>query len=88
VPERSVELAEKAVSMAAATDWTVQHADALLCLRDVLLAAGRVDEAERAGEQAAPLYRAKGHLVGLHRVENPTRIASSESTGRTVAGGT
>ena len=88
VPERSVELAEKAVAMAAPTDWTVQHADALLCLRDVLDAAGRREEAGRAGAQAADLYRAKGHVVGVRRAEKPSFSASSSSTGRSLAGGT
>ena len=88
VPERAVELAEKAVSVAAATDWTVLQADASLCLRDALLAQGRSDEARRAGEQAAALYRTKGHVVGVGWVENPSLSDNAGSAGRTVAGGT
>jgi class 3 adenylate cyclase/tetratricopeptide (TPR) repeat protein len=88
VPERAVELAEKAVAVAAGTDWTVLQADALLCLRDVLLAEGRVDESTAAGTRAAELYRSKGHTVGLQWVENPSFTATARSNSRTLAGGT
>jgi class 3 adenylate cyclase/tetratricopeptide (TPR) repeat protein len=88
VPERAVELAEKAVAVAAETDWTVLQADAALCLRDVLLSRGRTDEAARAAEQAAALYRAKGHVVGVQWVESPSLAAISASEAPTVAGGT
>jgi tetratricopeptide (TPR) repeat protein len=88
VPERAVELAEKAVGVAEGTDWSVLQADAWLCLRDVLLAQGRTDEAATAGARAAELYRAKGHTVGLQWVENPSLTAVSRSSSRTVAGGT
>jgi hypothetical protein len=88
VPERAVELAEKAVAVAAETDWSVLQADAALCLRDVLLAQGRSGEAVVAGERAEALYRAKGHVVGVHWVENPSLTAISVSDGRSVAGGT
>ena len=88
VPERAVELAEKAVAVAAETDWSVLQADAALCLRDVLLAQGRSGEAVGAGERAEALYRAKGHVVGVHWVENPSLTAISVSDGRSVAGGT
>jgi tetratricopeptide (TPR) repeat protein len=88
VPDRSVELAAQAVEIASGTDWTVLQADATLCLRDVLLAADRADDAARAGDRAAVLYRAKGHAVGIRWAENPSRAASSVSNSRTVAGGT
>ena len=88
VPERGVALAEQAVTIAAATDWSVLRADAALCLRDVLLAGGRTDDAARAGTEAAALYRAKGHVVGLQWVGNPSLTTSSGSAARTVAGGT
>lgn len=88
VPERAVELAEKAVAVAAETDWSVLQADAALCLRDVLLARGQTEEAQRAGAQAAALYRAKGHVVGVQWVDNPSLTAISPSVARTVAGGT
>ena len=88
VPERAVELAQKAVAVAERTDLTVLQADAALCLRDVLLAGGSTDEAARAGAHAAALYRAKGHVVGLQWVESPSLTAISASTTGGLAGGT
>jgi len=88
VPERAVELSEKAISVADDTDWTVLQADASLCLRDVLLARGQTKDAARAGERAAALYRAKGHTVGVQWVENPSLTAISESATDGLAGGT
>jgi class 3 adenylate cyclase/tetratricopeptide (TPR) repeat protein len=88
VPERSVELAEMAVAVAERTDLTVLQADAALCLRDVLLASHRNEEAAQAGAHAAALYRAKGHVVGLQWVESPNLTAISTSTTGDVAGGT
>jgi hypothetical protein len=88
VPERAVELAEKAVGVAEGTDWTVLQADAWLCVRDVLLAHGRAEAAGPAGARAAELYRAKGHTIGLQWVENPSLTAVSRLNSRTVAGGT
>lgn len=88
VPGRGVELAEKAVAVAAGTDLTVLQADAALCLRDVLLAHGRADEAADAGARAAALYRAKGHVVGVQWVESPSLTAISASTVGEEAGGT
>jgi class 3 adenylate cyclase/tetratricopeptide (TPR) repeat protein len=88
LPERAEALAQKAVDVAEGTDWTVLQADAWLCLRDVLLAAGRTAEADEAGTRSAELYRAKGHTVGLQWVENPILTAVSWSNSRTRAGGT
>jgi class 3 adenylate cyclase/tetratricopeptide (TPR) repeat protein len=88
VPERAVELAEKAVAVAAGTDWTVLQADSWLCVRDVLLAEGRTAGAAAAGERAAALYGAKGHAIGVQSVENPSLTAISRSISRTLAGGT
>jgi len=82
VPERSIELAEKAVAVAERTDLTVLQADAALCLRDVLLASDRNEEAAQAGARAASLYRAKGHVVGLQWVESPSLTAISTSDDR------
>jgi len=88
VPDRALELAEKAVAVASGTDWTVLQADAWLCVRDVLLAQGRNGDAAEAGERAVGLYRAKGHTVGAQWVENPSLTAISRSNSRTAAGGT
>jgi len=88
VPDRAVELAEKAVAVASGTDWTVLQADGWLCVRDVLLAHGRNGDAAAAGERALALYRAKGHTVGVQWVENPSLTAISWSNARSIAGGT
>ena len=88
VPARGIELAEKAVAVAAGTDLAVLQADAALCLRDVLLANGRSGEAAEAGARAAALYRAKGHVVGAQWVESPSLTAISASTVGGDAGGT
>jgi tetratricopeptide (TPR) repeat protein len=88
VPERAVELAEQALAIASGTTSTVLQADAALCLRDVLAAAGRTEEAAPHAQLAAALYRAKGHVVGLRRVESPNSAAVSGSNERVVAGGT
>ena len=71
-PGEAVELAEAAVAIAERTEVTTLHADALLCLRDVLASAGRLAEAETAATSAEALYRAKGHVVGLQRVATPS----------------
>jgi hypothetical protein len=86
--ERGVDLAERALRLAGATTWTVLQADAALCLRDVLVAAGRAGEAARYGDLASSLYRAKGHVVGVRWVESPNSAAVSGSNDRVVAGGT
>ncbi len=86
VPDRALELAQKAVAVAASTNWVVLQADAWLCVRDVLLAQG--GDAAAAGEQALALYRAKGHTVGVQWVENPSLTAISRSNARSAAGGT
>ncbi|HZU21149.1 MAG TPA: adenylate/guanylate cyclase domain-containing protein [Gaiellaceae bacterium] len=62
-----VALAHEAVAIAEGTEATPLHADALLCLRELLAAAGRREEADAAARRAAELYRAKGHLVGVQR---------------------
>ena len=86
VPDRALELAEKAVAVASSTNWVVLQADAWLCVRDVLLAQG--GDAGAAGERALALYRAKGHTVGVQWVENPSLTAISRSNARSAAGGT
>jgi tetratricopeptide (TPR) repeat protein len=55
-------LAREAVSVAGESDWLNLHGDTLMCLADVLLAAGREDGAAVA-LQAAELYEAKGNVV-------------------------
>jgi class 3 adenylate cyclase/tetratricopeptide (TPR) repeat protein len=88
LPDRGVDLAEQALAVASRTTATVLQADAALCLRDVLVAAGRDDEAVPSGELAASLYGAKGHVVGVRWAGSPSSAAVSGSRARTVAGGT
>jgi class 3 adenylate cyclase/tetratricopeptide (TPR) repeat protein len=88
VPDRAVELAEKAVEVAEQTDLIVLQADAALCLRDVLVDQGRAEEAGVAAARAVALYRAKGHVVGVQWVESPSLAAISASTTGADAGGT
>jgi len=52
------------VALAAQTDLLSQHADALLDLAHVLVAAGRFPEAQTAATQALELYQRKGNLPG------------------------
>jgi len=68
----ALRLAEEAVAIAEQTEATTLHADALLCLRDALVAAGRATAAGAAAARAAELYRAKGHVVGVQRAEAPS----------------
>jgi DNA-binding SARP family transcriptional activator/tetratricopeptide (TPR) repeat protein len=60
----ATELASSAVALAARTDLLSQHADALLDLAHVLVAAGRFPEAHTAATQARDLYQRKGNLPG------------------------
>jgi thioredoxin-like negative regulator of GroEL len=60
----ATELASSAVALAAQTDLLSQHADALLDLAHVLVAAGRSPEAHAAVTQARDLYQRKGNLPG------------------------
>ncbi len=73
-PAEAIELAEAAVAIAEQTEVTTLHADALMCLRDVLASAGRRADAETAARRAEALYRAKGHVVGLQRVAAPPLV--------------
>jgi len=60
----ATELASSVVALAAQTDLLSQHADALLDLAHVLVAAGRFPEAQTAATQALELYQRKGNLPG------------------------
>jgi len=52
-------VAREAVSMAARTDYVVLHGDALAALADVLVVAGKDDEAVEALREAERLYERK-----------------------------
>jgi len=63
-PREASELARSAVALAAQTDLLSDHADTLLDLAHVLIAAGRIPEAHAAVVQALDLYQHKGNLPG------------------------
>src|SRR5579884_1409539 len=75
-PSEAVGLAREAVAIAEATEAVTLHADALLCLRDALEAAGAGAEADDAAARAAALYAAKGHVVGVHAAA-PARVGGT-----------
>nr|WP_268778108.1 BTAD domain-containing putative transcriptional regulator [Mycolicibacterium malmesburyense] len=58
--DRAKEVAEEAVSLAAATDALVDHGDACLALATVLRSAGNTAGMRAAAEQAVTLYERKG----------------------------
>jgi DNA-binding SARP family transcriptional activator len=57
--------ARSAVALAAQADLLSEHADTLLDLAHVLIAAGRSTEAHEAATRALDLYQRKGHLPGV-----------------------
>jgi hypothetical protein len=62
-------LARAAVELAAQTDFLDLHAGVLLTLAEVLRSAGNAPPVRTLLEDAALLYRQKGNLVSLARVE-------------------
>ena len=62
-------LARAAVELAAQTDFLDMHAGVLLTLAEVLRSAGNAPPVRALLEDAALLYRQKGNLVSLARVE-------------------
>ena len=61
------ELAREAVAFAESSDFLSTHADAMLDLAEVLLLAGRSDEARPSIEVAVRLYEQKGNVVAAAR---------------------
>jgi tetratricopeptide (TPR) repeat protein len=72
-------LAREAVSLAEETDFLTVHADALLCLAEVLRHAGRAEESAPVLEQALSLYEAKGNVVSAARARAVHEAVTSES---------
>jgi class 3 adenylate cyclase len=68
--ERGEELACDAVARADQTEWPNLRGSAHASLAEVLLAAGRPEEASRAAEGAAEIYDAKGNLPAAARVRD------------------
>ncbi len=63
--DEALRLADEAVRIAAGTDITLDHANALASLARVRLAAGDAGGARRAADSARELYEAKGAVVSL-----------------------
>ena len=63
----ALRLAEEAVSAAEATEWRVVQVDALLSLGEVLMLAGRPDDAVKPTRRALDLAEAKEYNVGAER---------------------
>ncbi len=84
--EQALELARRAVALAAPTDALADKADASMALARVLRAAGQSGAAGEAASAAGALFAAKGHAVGVeraarlavsHRGAAPTAVAIS-----------
>ncbi len=72
----AVEVARKAVEIAAATDDLLDHADARQALSLALRAAGRRSEADAEAERAVELWREKGATLLVERARgDPGRVA-------------
>lgn len=67
--EEAERLAREAVAVHEPTDYLSEKADAHADFAEVLLAAGKRDEALAELRVALDLYQRKGHLVGVGRVE-------------------
>jgi hypothetical protein len=76
--DEAVTLATDAVELAAETVDLVLHADALADLGEVLIAAGRTNEAGPPLREALELYERKGATAAVTRVrevlEDPTAV--------------
>jgi len=62
-PQKAESLAREAVSFAAQSDFHNAHGDALMDLAEILLLAGRSNEAADALEEAIRLYEKKRNTV-------------------------
>ena len=89
----AIELASKAVELAAATDALLDHADARLALAVALRAAGRDLEADAEEGRAAELWEAKGATLLAERrspaaalVAPAVEAAAPQGTGRASGG--
>ncbi len=72
------QLARDAVELCAKTDWSSDHANALMCLAHVLDTAGRRAEALPLLTEALGLYDQKGNVVGSGRARR--QLASLQAT--------
>jgi len=70
---RAEALAREAVQVAARTDFLNDHADALVDLAEILVLAGRREEALAEVEEAVSRYERKGNLPSLERARQLAR---------------
>jgi tetratricopeptide (TPR) repeat protein len=75
--ERAIELARRGVELADARQYLVQRHSAWLELGEVLLAAGRHEEARKALEQARALAEQKGSTATVDRADALLRTLST-----------
>ena len=75
--DEAVAAAEAAVAMAAATEETVLHADALVDLAETLTLVGRHEAAGPPLEEALRLYDLKGVVVSATRLRSRLRVPTS-----------
>jgi predicted ATPase/DNA-binding SARP family transcriptional activator len=75
--DEALRLAHDAIDLAEATDLLNAQGDALLDLAEVLVLAGRRDEARPAAEDAARRFAAKGNVVSLGRA---TELAAAPAS--------
>jgi len=68
-PDAAMSLARDAVARVAATDFLVDHGNALLSLAEVHEVAGRREDAVAAIDAAVALFEAKGATAYVHRAE-------------------
>jgi tetratricopeptide (TPR) repeat protein len=75
--ERAVELGREAAALADTQQYLVQRHDAWMELGEVLLAAGRTDEAREALEHSRELAEQKGPTAVVDRVDALLRAAAT-----------
>jgi tetratricopeptide (TPR) repeat protein len=80
--EEGERLAREAAAIGDATDMLNQHADSYADLGEVLLLAGKLDEAVAALEEALERYERKGNVVSTKRTQ--TRLAEIRTEARTT----
>jgi hypothetical protein len=82
---KAVVMAREAVAVAADTDLVLDHAEACLALRRVLVAAGDTRGAAAAGRDAEALYAAKEAVTSITTSVEPIVAEAFSSTSATTA---
>jgi tetratricopeptide (TPR) repeat protein len=76
---RAADLAKQAVEFADRSDELNLRGDARMVLAHVLLAASRLDSANRVASEAVDLYERKGNIVSTERARNLLRRTEGAS---------